>query len=147
MNNNDYDLIALLQKVPTATVSLQLSDLNTFSRRLIAQTREEYEREITGRLEAFRYPHVPALGAKGMERVASNALHGTYDSGKGLNAHINNVARIAQILYPDNDSVRGNSWSGKSALSEEQRRQLRELERSGAANASFEDTTYVEFLG
>ena len=52
MNNNDYDLIALLQKVPTATVSLQLSDLNTFSRRLIAQTREEYEREITGRLEA-----------------------------------------------------------------------------------------------
>lgn len=97
--------------------------------------------------EAFRYPHVPALGAKGMERVASNAVHGTYDSGKGLNVHISNVARIAQILYPDKDRVRGNSWSGKSALSEEQRRQLRELERSGAANVSFEDTTYVEFLG
>ena len=97
--------------------------------------------------EAFRYPHVPALGAKGMDRVASNAVHGTYDSGKGLSVHISNIARIAQILYPDNDRVQGNSWSGKSALSEEQRRQLRELERSGAANASFEDTTYVEFLG
>ena len=36
------DLITLIQKVPTATVSLQLSDLNTFSRRLIAQTREEH---------------------------------------------------------------------------------------------------------
>ena len=43
MEKDNYDLIALLQKVPTATVSLQLSDLNTFSRRLIAQTREEYE--------------------------------------------------------------------------------------------------------
>ena len=52
METNNLDLITLLQKVPTATVSLQLSDLNTFSRRLIAQTREEYEREITGRLEA-----------------------------------------------------------------------------------------------
>ena len=96
--------------------------------------------------EAFRYPHVPSLGAKGMDRVASNAVHGTYDSGKGLNVHISNVARIAQILYPDNDRVRGSSWSGKSALSEEQRRQLRDLDRAGAANASFEDTTYVEFL-
>ena len=97
--------------------------------------------------EAFRYPHVPALGAKGMDRVASNAIHGTYDSGKGLNVHISNVARIAQILYSDNNRVQGNSWSGKSALSEEQRRQLRDLDRAGAANASFEDTTYVEFLG
>lgn len=102
---------------------------------------------ITDDITIESLAHVPALGAKGMDRVASNALHGTYETGKGLIAHISNVARIAQILYPDNYRVQGNSWSGKSALSEEQRRQLRELERSGAANASLEDTTYVEFLG
>lgn len=30
--------------------------------------------------EAFRYPHVPSLGAKGMDRVASNAVHGSTNS-------------------------------------------------------------------
>ena len=57
------------------------------------------------------------------------------------------INKDGKTVHLDNDRVQGNSWSGKSALSEEQRRQLRELERSGAANASFEDTTYVEFLG
>lgn len=74
MNNNDYDLIALLQKVPTATVSLQLSDLNTFSRRLIAQTREEYEREITGRLEARNEVYLTSDTVKQTLKVGNTTL-------------------------------------------------------------------------
>ena len=74
MNNNDYDLIALLQKVPTATVSLQLSDLNTFSRRLIAQTREEYEREITGRLEARNEVYLTSDAVKQTLKVGNTTL-------------------------------------------------------------------------
>ncbi|MBQ0008596.1 MAG: helix-turn-helix domain-containing protein [bacterium] len=74
MERDNYDLIALLQKVPTATVSLQLSDLNAFSRRLIAQTREEYEREITGRLESRNEVYLSSDAVKQTLKISNTTL-------------------------------------------------------------------------
>ena len=36
--NSTIDLVALLERVPNATITVQLSDLNAFARRLIADT-------------------------------------------------------------------------------------------------------------
>ena len=52
---------------------------------------------------------------------------------------------IARILYPVGQP-QGASWSGKVAPTKEQLRQKWNEERSGAMDASFEDTRYVEKL-
>ena len=54
------DLVALLERVPNATITVQLSDLNAFARRLIADTREEYEQEISDRLLAIKENYLTA---------------------------------------------------------------------------------------
>jgi hypothetical protein len=52
---------------------------------------------------------------------------------------------IARVLYPVGQP-QGASWSGKVAPTKEQLRQKRDEERSGAMDANFEDTRYVEKL-
>lgn len=74
METNNLDLIALLQRVPSATVTLQLSDLNTFSRRLIAETRNEYEKEITDRITARKEVYLTAEVVKETVKVSDSTL-------------------------------------------------------------------------
>lgn len=74
MEKNNLDLIALLQRVPSATVTLQLSDLNTFSRRLIAETRNEYEKEITDRITARKETYLTAEVVKETVKVSDSTL-------------------------------------------------------------------------
>ena len=52
---------------------------------------------------------------------------------------------IARVLYPVGQP-QGASWSGKVAPTKEQLRQKRDEERSGAMDANFEDTRFVEKL-
>jgi len=52
---------------------------------------------------------------------------------------------IARVLYPVGQP-QGASWSGKVAPTKEQLRQKWDEERSGAMDANFEDTRYVEKL-
>lgn len=74
METNNLDLITLLQRVPSATVTLQLSDLNTFSRRLIAETRNEYEKEINDRLAARTEIYLTADTVKDTVKVSDSTL-------------------------------------------------------------------------
>jgi len=74
MDTPNLDLIALIQRVPTATVTLQLSDLNTFSRRLIAETRNEYEKEIADRIAARNEVYLTADTVKQTVKVSDSTL-------------------------------------------------------------------------
>lgn len=74
METNNLDLITLLQRVPSATVTLQLSDLNTFSRRLITETRNEYEKEINDRLAARTEIYLTADTVKETVKVSDSTL-------------------------------------------------------------------------
>ena len=64
------DLVALLERVPNATITVQLSDLNAFARRLIADTREEYEQEISDRLLAIKENYLTADTVKDVLQIS-----------------------------------------------------------------------------
>ena len=68
------DLATLLERVPNATITVQLSDLNAFARRLIADTREEYEQEISDRLLAIKENYLTADTVKDVLQISETTL-------------------------------------------------------------------------
>ena len=74
MEQDKLDLVTLLERVPSATLTVQLSDLNTFSRRLIAETRNEFEQEIVGRIEARSDVFLTADTVKQTLQVSDSTL-------------------------------------------------------------------------
>ena len=72
--NSTIDLVALLERVPNATITVQLSDLNAFARRLIADTREEYEQEISDRLLAIKENYLTADTVKDVLQISETTL-------------------------------------------------------------------------
>lgn len=60
MKHTTLDIMELLDRCPNATVSVQVSDLGTFARKLIAEARQEFERERAaieaGKAEIFQEP-------------------------------------------------------------------------------------------
>lgn len=59
---------------------------------------------------------------------------------KAINVSASQVVRMAQILTPDTSQVKGNSWSGKVPLTEDQLEELYQIGRTGALNFSFVET-------
>ena len=72
--NSTIDLVTLLERVPNATITVQLSDLNAFARRLIADTREEYEQEISDRLLAIKENYLTADTVKDVLQISETTL-------------------------------------------------------------------------
>ena len=72
--NSTIGLLALLERVPNATITVQLSDLNAFARRLIADTREEYEQEISDRLLAIKENYLTADTVKDVLQISETTL-------------------------------------------------------------------------
>lgn len=71
--------------------------------------------------EAFLYNYAPKLGVAGMDKIATLAVHREQSSpNKAVNISVSQVVRMAQILTPDTSQVKGNSWSGKVPLTEDQ---------------------------
>ena len=93
--------------------------------------------------------NVKFIDHKAMAVIDASALP-SYVRDRILNAsakvqtHITFPA-IARVLYPVGQP-QGASWSGKVAPTKEQLRQKWDEERSGAMDANFEDTRYVEKL-
>lgn len=75
MNYRTIDLVELLEKCPTATITVHLSDLNEFSKRLICETRNEYEKEITDRIEARTETFLTADVVKSTIKVSDSTLY------------------------------------------------------------------------
>ena len=118
--NSTIDLVALLERVPNATITVQLSDLNAFACRLIADTREEYDQEILSfTMSPTNVPHELSVGAIWHSRWHPR-WHSTYRS-----------AYLGQQQCP---------WSGKVPLTEDQIEELYQIGRTGALNFSFVET-------
>lgn len=68
MNNTTLDLMELLSRCPNATVNVQASDLCVFARKLIAETRQEFERERAaieaGKAETYQEPEAVKAALK-----------------------------------------------------------------------------------
>lgn len=66
--NNSLDIMELLARCPNATVNIQASDLGVFARKLVAESRQEFERERAtieaGRAEVFQEPETVKAALK-----------------------------------------------------------------------------------
>ena len=105
MEQDKLDLVTLLERVPSATLTVQLSDLNTFSRRLIAETRNEFEQEIVGRIEARSDVFLTADTVK--QEITKKIFEAVKSSqealqGKAANQEVNRAERNA----PNKENVK-----------------------------------------
>ena len=72
--NSTIAQVALLERAPNVTINVQLSDLNAFAHRLIADTREEYEQEISDRLLAIKENYLTADTVKDVLQISETTL-------------------------------------------------------------------------
>ena len=75
MRDKTLDLIELLKQCPDATLQVTASDLGIFSRKLIAETRREFERERAaieaGKAENYLEPET----VKAMLKISESTLY------------------------------------------------------------------------
>jgi len=73
--NNSLDIMELLTRCPNATVNVQASDLGVFARKLVAETRQEFERERAaieaGRAEVYQEPET----VKAILKISESTLY------------------------------------------------------------------------